>query len=164
MRRPERPAFFVAVSAEGVRSPVAADRLASTARLVLSAEGARTALLSIALVPDGRIAALNARHLRRRRPTDVLAFGLSSGRRGPVIGDIYIAPGVARENARRHGVRVREEVVRLVIHGVLHVLGYDHPEGAARERSPMWRRQEALLAQALRARSPRAQTPRPRAA
>jgi probable rRNA maturation factor len=57
---------------------------------------------------------------------------------------------VARANARRHGVGIREELVRLVVHGVLHALGYDHPDGEARFRSPMWRRQEALVRRAMR--------------
>jgi 3-methyl-2-oxobutanoate hydroxymethyltransferase len=64
----------------------------------------------------------------------------------PVIGDIYIAPDVARANARRYDAGLREELARLVVHGVLHVLGYDHDEDEARHASPMWRRQERLLA------------------
>jgi ssRNA-specific RNase YbeY (16S rRNA maturation enzyme) len=46
---------------------------------------------------------------------------------------------------------VREETLRLVVHGVLHVLGYDHPAGESRYESPMWRRQERLLRSALAA-------------
>lgn len=145
-----RERLVVAVSANGVRSPVAVARLADAARLTLRAEGVRDAMLSIALVGNARIAAINARHLRHRGPTDVIAFGFVRDRRAAVVADIYIAPDVARANARRHGVGVREEVVRLVVHGVLHVLGYVHPAGESRERSAMWRRQEALLARALR--------------
>ena len=59
-------------------------------------------------------------------------------------------PAVARANARRLGVGIREELVRLVVHGVLHALGHDHPEGEARFRSPMWLRQEALVKRAMR--------------
>jgi probable rRNA maturation factor len=66
-----------------------------------------------------------------------------------VIGDIYIAPAVARANALEHGVPVREELARLVVHGVLHVLGYEHPEADARTKSPMWKRQERVLARVL---------------
>jgi probable rRNA maturation factor len=44
---------------------------------------------------------------------------------------------------------VREEIARLVVHGTLHVLGYDHPEDESRTASPMWRRQERLLAAAM---------------
>ena len=65
--------------------------------------------------------------------------------RGGLVGDVYIAPAVARANAIEWGVGVREEVARLVVHGILHVVGYDHPEGAERVESPMWRRQEGLL-------------------
>ena len=68
----------------------------------------------------------------------------------PVVGDVYIAPSVARVNARLSGVTVREELARLVVHGTLHVLGHDHP-AVGRERSAMWRRQEHLLARAREA-------------
>jgi probable rRNA maturation factor len=144
--------LVVAVTVEGVRSPVAVGRLAGVGRAVLRAEKVSAALISIALVTSSRIARLNTRHLGRRGPTDVIAFGLTAGLaspRAPVIGDVYIAPAVARANARALGVGVREEIVRLVVHGVLHVLGYDHPDGDGRERSPMWRRQEALVRRAL---------------
>jgi len=62
-----------------------------------------------------------------------------------LIGDIYIAPAIARAHAKRHRVTEREEAVRLVVHGVLHVVGLDHPDGAGRIVSPMWRRQEQLV-------------------
>jgi probable rRNA maturation factor len=52
---------------------------------------------------------------------------------------------VAARAARRYGVPLREEVLRLVVHGVLHVLGYDHPDGTSRTRGPMWAVQERLL-------------------
>jgi probable rRNA maturation factor len=140
----------VAVAAEGVRSPVSVARLAAAARLTLRAEGVRDAMLSVALVSNARIAAISARHLGHRGATDVISFGFTRERGAAVVGDIYIAPAMARSNARRHGVGVREEVLRLVVHGVLHVLGYDHPDGEDRVRSVMWRRQEKLLARAIR--------------
>ena len=62
-----------------------------------------------------------------------------------MVGDVYIAPDVARRNAREQGAGVREELMRLVVHGVLHVLGHDHPEDDSRYASPMWQRQERLL-------------------
>ena len=137
----------VDVAADGVRVPLAAARVAELARGVLAAERVRAALLSIAFVTDREIARLNRVHLGHRGPTDVISFGFAPpGAGAPVVGDIYIAPGVAREHARAHGVGVREEVARLVVHGTLHVLGHEHPEGAGRGASPMWRRQEALLA------------------
>jgi probable rRNA maturation factor len=113
---------------------------------VLRAEGVRHAIISIAFVTNRRIAALNRTHLGHRGATDVISFGLRTVEAaGPAMGDIYVAPDVARENARRHGGSIREEVLRLVVHGVLHVLGHEHPEGEERYTSPMWRRQERLL-------------------
>jgi probable rRNA maturation factor len=88
---------------------------------------------------------LNRKHLGHAGPTDVISFGFSRpSRRDPVVGDIYIAPDVARRNARAAARPLREEIVRLVVHGTLHVLGYDHPD-AGREGSAMWRRQERLV-------------------
>ena len=115
---------------------------------VLRRERAGNALVSITLLGRCEMASLNARHLGHRGPTDVISFGLSraANRASDVaIGDIYIAPAVAARNARERRLPARQEIDRLVVHGVLHVLGYDHPEGERRERSPMWRRQEALL-------------------
>ena len=75
-----------------------------------------------------------------------MAFGFDPvGRSDEIVGDVYIAPGVARRNARAHGRRVREELLRLVVHGVLHVVGHDHPEDDSRYHSRMWKRQEELL-------------------
>ncbi len=143
-------ALAVAVSRERVRPAVSDARLAEAVRITLRAENVRHALISVTLVSAPRIAAINAKHLKHRGATDVISFGFARERGGPVVADIYIAPAVARANAQRHGVAVREELVRLVVHGVLHALGYDHPEGDARLRSPMWRRQEALVRRAMR--------------
>lgn len=140
----------VSVAAEGVRSPLSASRIANVVRMALRAERVPDAAISVALVSTERISSLNAEHFGRRGPTDVISFGLAPDPAASVAGDIYIAPEVARANARAEGRGVREEVVRLVVHGVLHVLGHDHPEGDGRERSPMWQRQERLVAQAAR--------------
>ena len=143
-------ALSVDVSRQRVRAPVAVARLAEVARVVLRAEKVRHAMVSITLVTSPRIAEINARHLSRRGPTDVIAFGFSRERGGPLVADIYIAPAVARANARKLGVGLREELIRLVVHGVLHAIGHDHPDGDARVRSPMWRRQESLVKRAMR--------------
>jgi probable rRNA maturation factor len=145
-RRTPRPTLAVDVAADGVRLPVARARVAELARAVLRAERVPAAELSITFVDAERMAQLNWRHLRHRGPTDVITFELPNVPGAPRVGDVYIAPEVARENAARHGCGVREELARLVVHGVLHALGHDHPEGEARTASPMWRRQERLLA------------------
>jgi probable rRNA maturation factor len=144
--------LVVDVSTDGVRAPLARERLRAIATAVLRAERIPDALVSIALVSSRAIARLNRRHLRHTGPTDVFSFSLRAGGVGgatqPLIGFVYIAPDVARAIARRFGRGVREEVARLVVHGTLHVLGYDHPEGTDRTASPMWQRQERLLSSA----------------
>jgi probable rRNA maturation factor len=136
----------VGVSAEGVRMPVSRDRVAAAARAVLRSERVRDALLSITFVSNPAIRSLNRAHLKRGSVTDVISFGFRrTGRKAPLLGDIYIAPDVARASARANRVTIREEIVRLVVHGTLHVLGYDHPAGDTRTRSTMWRKQERLV-------------------
>ena len=134
----------VAVQSEGGRVALARPRIATIVQGVLRAERARSALVSVTFLTSRRMAVMNRRHLGHVGPTDVIAFGFRDAG-GATIGDIYICPEVARTNARAFGRPVREEVVRLVVHGTLHVLGYDHPEGEARLTSPMWRRQERYV-------------------
>ena len=140
----------VDVATEGVRIPLARDRVAEIVRAALRAEKVREAMISIAFVDGRTMAALNRRHLGHRGPTDVISFGFApSGKAAPVVGDVYVCPEVARENARAAGATVREELARLVVHGVLHVLGHDHPADESRVASPMWHRQEQLVRRAL---------------
>ena len=104
----------------------------------------RRALISVTFLGRDSMRRLNARHKGRDRPTDVLAFALS-GPGAEVIGDVYVCAWVARREARARGIPLREELVRLVVHGTLHVLGREHPEGPERTRSAMWRRQERYV-------------------
>jgi len=101
----------------------------------------RKAVVSVTLVDERQIRALNRHWLGRDALTDVIAFPLSTPGNA-VLGDVYICVAAARLQAREFGVPLREELRRLVVHGTLHILGYDHPDGAGRERSTMWRRQE----------------------
>ncbi len=143
----------VDVATERVRIPLSRERVAELARAVLRAERIRHALVSITFVGRRRIASLNEQHLGHRGPTDVISFAFERATRAePVIGDVYVAPEVARENAAARRIGLREELTRLVVHGVLHILGHDHPDGDARERSPMWQRQERLVRRLARAR------------
>ena len=93
---------------------------------------------------------LNRKHKRHDRPTDVLSFPLTLPD-GQLVGDVYICRAVALEQAKRFEVPLKQELVRLVVHGTLHTLGYDHPEGAERERSEMWKRQEKYVRRLFRA-------------
>jgi probable rRNA maturation factor len=137
----------VDVTSVGTRPPLAKSRIIGIVQGTLRSEKVRNALVSVTLLDKRAIARLNKEHLGHAGPTDVISFGFTrSSPEDPVIGDIYICPAVAAENARAHGQSVRRELARLVVHGTLHVLGHDHPVGDDRESSPMWRRQERLVA------------------
>jgi len=110
---------------------------------VLRAER-RDADVSITFLGAITMRRLNDEFLGHDQPTDVISFGLA-GPDGRLAGDVYLCRAVAARNARRHGVPLRQELVRLVIHGTLHVLGYEHPDGDHRTRSPMWQRQERYV-------------------
>jgi probable rRNA maturation factor len=113
-------------------------------RAVSQAEGITGGEISITFVDALAIEALNETHLGRSGSTDVIAFNLAEPKQP--LGDVYICPEVARQSAVELELEPREELLRLVIHGVLHVAGHDHPEGEERLESEMFRRQEAILA------------------
>ena len=121
-RQPERrgPAgrFTVDVVTEGAtRSPGLAAWLRSIAPA--RARGAVT----VAIVPDGRVRRLNRAYRRKDAPTDVLAF---CAEEAGYLGDIIIAAGVARRQAAAAGHSLQTEIRVLALHGLLHLLGYDH--------------------------------------
>ncbi len=108
----------------------------------------RRAAIAVTFLGPVRMRRLNREYLGHDAPTDVISFALPSPD-GSLTGEVYVCRAVAEANARRHGVRLREELVRLVVHGTLHVLGYDHPDGDARTGSAMWKRQERYVARYL---------------
>jgi len=115
----------------------------------LESERISNAMISVAFVGRTTISRLNRKYLRHEGATDVISFGMGRSARGmPAVGDIYICPDVARVNARTNGIPAREELSRLVIHGTLHVAGYEHPDDDSRTKSKMWKRQERILASA----------------
>lgn len=127
----------------GRRLPLSRALVRRVVQGVLEAER-RHALISVTFLGRDSMRRLNAEHRGRDRPTDVLAFPLASPA-GDVIGDVYICPWVARREARTLRIPLRQELIRLVVHGTLHALGRDHPEGPERTRSDMWRRQERYV-------------------
>ena len=84
-------------------------------------------MVTVAIVPDNHVRQLNRRYRRRDRPTDVLSF--PAGEPGS-LGDIIIAVGVARRQARAAGHSLQAELRVLALHGLLHLLGYDHERDA----------------------------------
>ena len=121
------------------------DTLARVAARVLRWEGARRARVELALLGPTAMRRLNRRATGRRGLTDVIAFTLPQPD-GAILGDVYICPAAARAFVMGgQADRLREELVRLAVHGTLHVLGYDHPDGPGRTRSTMWQRQERYV-------------------
>ncbi len=130
-------------TASSRRPALPARTIARIVRAVLAGER-RSADVTVTFLGATRMQALNREWKRHDRPTDVLSFTLPAPD-GRLTGDVYICPSVARQQSRALGVPEREELVRLVVHGTLHVLGHDHPEGTGRTRSAMWRRQERYV-------------------
>lgn len=138
----------VAAAGSGTVPPLPAETIRYAVAAVLDAEGAGPAVVSVTFLSSQRMRALNRRTFGRDRSTDVIAFGMPHD--GRLVADLYVCPAAARQAAEREGVPPREELLRLLVHGVLHALGYDHPAGDGRTRSAMWTRQERLV-RALRA-------------
>ena len=149
----ERRARDVAVDAAAVKR---------FARDVLSGEGIEDAEVTLVLSDDRSLHELNARFRGMDRPTDVLAF--PAGETGPAegggyLGDVVISVERARAQAPRFGNDVDGELARLVAHGLLHLLGYDHHAPAdgrrmkAAERRALARRRPGALARASRGRA-----------
>lgn len=122
-----------------------AARAAAVARLVLDREG-RSGRLAVALVDDDEMSSIHRVYLGIDGPTDVVSFPLDDAH-DDVIGEVVVSTDTAAREAKARGISLDEEVLRYVVHGTLHLLGYDDHERADRER--MHSRQEALLAEAI---------------
>ena len=144
------------------------ERWRSLALATLGAQGVRGwAELSVFFVDEGSIAALNLEHMGKQGPTDVLAFpvdgydmradanGPGAMSRGPdraepdpddvplLLGDVVLCPSVARAQCGEHAGTYDDEIALLLVHGILHVLGFDHDTPAA--TSEMRSREMAIL-------------------
>jgi probable rRNA maturation factor len=131
------------VAVNGRRLPLPPGVVRRVVEAVLAGER-RRAFISITFIGRDAMRRLNAAHKGHDAPTDVIAFALRDPDGRPV-GDVYVCPWVAAREARARRIPLRQELVRLVVHGTLHALGREHSEGPARTRSPMWRRQERYV-------------------
>jgi probable rRNA maturation factor len=135
------------------------------ARRVLAWERATGARVELTLLDGAAMRRLNRRATGRRGLTDVIAFALPQPD-GTLVGDVFICPDAARRwlsnvpekalpvagnagNRQPATPHLADELIRLAVHGTLHVLGYDHPDGPGRTRSAMWRRQERYVRRLL---------------
>lgn len=112
------------------KTGVSLDHVERIATGLLTLCGCPDAEVSILLVSDARIAALNAAYRQRPVPTNVLAFAIREGEGaglvGSLLGDIVISVDTARREADRLGITLHRRLTALLVHGMLHLLGQDH--------------------------------------
>lgn len=129
-------------------SGVDARALKRTMQSLLSAVDERDASISVTLVNDAAITEINRDHRGKDKPTDVLSFPLEpwdvEGSQERMLGDIVISIDTARRQAADYDATLQNELYRLLIHGLLHVMGHDHME--AQERAEMEAEERRLAA------------------
>lgn len=143
-------------------SPAHAEHLSASAELLLGLLGRSDAELDVSIVDDSAIHELNREYRGRDRPTDVLSFpqleegageemvaepGADPGGAPVHLGDVVISIETAARQAQSGGWTLDEELARLLLHGVLHLLGYDHEQDA--ERAAIMQAEEARLAEEM---------------
>jgi rRNA maturation RNase YbeY len=122
--------------------------IAKTVRCVLLREARKRAAISVVLVGDRAMARINRKFLAHRGTTDVISFPLEEG--ANLEGEIYVNLDRAARQAREEGVSGACEVARLVIHGTLHLVGYD--DRGAREARRMKAREDRYVEELFRQR------------
>ncbi|MFA5935872.1 MAG: rRNA maturation RNase YbeY [Patescibacteria group bacterium] len=136
---------------KGLSSSVVTATVAATFR-----QAKRTARgsLSVQFVTEAKIAKLNGAYRGKHRSTDVLSFSSTEGdfpgasSKEYEWGDIFVCPAYAKREARRRSISLVEELLRLVSHGTLHLLGYDHAN--ERDEMKMFALQESAVESAMR--------------
>ena len=113
----------------------------TVAKKVLKGENRETETLSLAFVKKEEIKKLNKKFRKKNKATDVLSFELNEGNN---LGEIIICPEVVKENAKKYGVTAKKEMMKVFIHGILHLLGYDH-EKSKKQAEIMELKQEKYL-------------------
>ncbi len=126
-------------------------RLERSARTILADVGETSAELGILFVGDQRMRGLNRRYRGKDRTTDVLAFAMREAARPEVsrlmpdmLGDVVISIPTAWRQAKEARRTLEEEIVCLLVHGILHLCGYDHERGE-KEARRMHRRERMIL-------------------
>jgi len=120
------------------------------ARRILSASGCPDAELSILIVSDQEIRGINRDYLQRDKPTNVISFamqeGEGSGVQPDLLGDIVISADTAARDAAEAGLPLESELFFLLLHGILHLLGYDHERGTEEDARRMEAREREIFA------------------
>ena len=129
-------------------TPLDLRRIRRVAQRILTELGHPEAELSLLLVNDAQIQALNLKYLRRDKPTNVLAFPMRQGEfsvlHPHLLGDLVISIETARRQRKRFGLDEMKMITLLMIHGILHLLGYEHG-GTKKGGQEMAMKQKELL-------------------
>ena len=114
------------------RHPLQLSQIKKTAQAILDGLGCPEAELSLLIVDDAEIAQLNQTYLNRSGPTNVIAFPMQEGDHGDVtpglLGDVVISMETAAAESNRAGIGLQHRFNQLLVHGILHLLGYDHEQ------------------------------------
>lgn len=106
------------------KTPVDKKLLTGVANIVLKGENIlRNKNLSVVFLNAGKIKELNKKYRQKNKPTDVLSFENDDG-----LGEVVICPDAVKKNAEENGKSFKQELSFVLIHGILHLLGYDHPD------------------------------------
>ncbi|MCG6974212.1 MAG: rRNA maturation RNase YbeY [Desulfobacterales bacterium] len=115
--------------------PMAMTKIQQKARDILNVLECHDAELSVLIVDDPQIATLNQKYLHRSGPTNVIAFPMHTdvfpNINPGLLGDVVISIETAAREGERIGIGMEERVVQLLVHGILHLIGYDHEKSEA---------------------------------
>ena len=130
---------------------ISASSVQRTVQAALKAQRAADQSVSVYITTNREIRKMNKKYLKHDYATDVISFGLSDvvgngharSLRGQVLGDVVVSADFARAYAKKNGIAFREELARYLVHGTLHLLGYDDQKPA--DYKKMHKRQEEIL-------------------
>jgi rRNA maturation RNase YbeY len=138
----------VSVLNRQTRVAVEKEKIKKAAEKILDHLGYKGYELTVVVVDDREITRINRQYFRRNRPTNVISFPMmdpiASSLPAKVLGDVIISADTAKRGAEEVGKKAGEEILFLLIHGILHLAGYDH-EGAKKERQEMEAKEKELF-------------------
>ena len=132
------------------RHPIKAENLKKVALKILNALECPDAVLSILIVDDARIQELNRDYLQRDKPTNVISFSMQEGeslaQQPLILGDVVISADTAARDAAEADCTFESELCFLLLHGILHLCGYDHERGTAEQAEIMEAKEKEIFA------------------
>ena len=139
----------ILISNRQERLPIIPEKIRKKAQAILNALGSPESELSIVVVGDAEIASLNSEYLNHEGPTNVISFPMQegdfSGVSPGVLGDVVISIDTAENESRIAGIDTEERFEELLVHGILHLFGYDHVLDIEDARIMEEKSQELLL-------------------